>query len=107
MAYTYDQLSKMTAAKLKELAHEQQSDELKGVATMHKDKLLPLLCNVLGVDIPHHHVEGIDKTKIKQQIRALKKERDEVMAAKKGKKELKEVRAKIHDLKKELRRHMV
>ena len=107
MAHTYEQLSKMTAAQLKELAHQQESEELKGVANMHKDKLLPLLCNALGVEVPHHHVEGIDKGKIKSQIRALKKERDEVIAAKKGKAALKEVRNKLHDLKKELRRHMV
>ncbi len=107
MAYTYEELSKMTAAQLKEIAHEQEKEELKGVANMHKDKLLPLLCNALGVEIPHHHVEGIDKGKIKKQIRELKKQRDEIIAAKKGKDELKKVRNQIHDLKKELRRHMV
>ena len=104
---TNEELSKMTAAKLKEIAHEQESDELKGVANLHKEKLLPLLCKVLGVEIPHHHVEGIDKGKIKKQIRELKKKRDEILAEKKGKEELKKVRHEIHNLKKELRRHMV
>jgi hypothetical protein len=39
MAYTYQQLSKMTAAQLKEVAHQHDDEELKGVASMHKDKL--------------------------------------------------------------------
>ncbi len=107
MAYTYEELSKMTSAQLKDLAHQQGSEELKGVATLHKEKILPLLCKVLGVEVPHHHVEGIDKGNIKKQIRELKKKRDEILAEKKEKEELKKVREQIHGLKRELRRHMV
>lgn len=107
MAYTYDQLSKMTASQLKDLAHQHETDELQGVAMMHKDKLLPLLCNVFGIEVPHHHVEGIDKTKVKLEIRALKKKRDEILSTKEGKDQLGEIRRKIHELKRELRRHMV
>ncbi len=106
MDYTYDQLSKMTVAQLREIAQGIENEELKGFSTMHKEKLLPLLCKTLHVEIPHHHVEGIDKTGIKQQIRALKAKRDAAIQRKDAV-ELRTIRQQIHTLKRELRKHMV
>jgi hypothetical protein len=106
MNYTYYQLSKMTVAQLREIAQGVESEELKGFSTMHKEKLLPLLCKALHIEVPHHHVEGIDKTGIKQQIRALKAKRDAAIQRKETA-ELQTIRRQIHNLKRELRKHMV
>jgi hypothetical protein len=96
----------MTVAELREIAKGTEREEFKGVATMHKEKLLPLLCKALNVELPHHHVVGINKTEIKQKIRALKAQRDEALK-KKEKESLRTIREQIHNLKRELRRHMV
>ena len=69
--YTYDQLRKMTVAKLREIADGHPDESLQGHSTMHKDKLLPILCKVLG--IPTHHIaHGAEKTRLKGEIRKLK-----------------------------------
>lgn len=105
--FTYEQLSKMKVAELRQIAENLQQEELKGVATMHKEKLLPLLCKALGVEAhTHHEVVGVNKTAIKQKIRALKKQRDEAIQAKKYD-ELRQVRGQIKGLIKDLRRHTV
>ncbi len=107
MPYTYDELSKMTVNELRKIADTIEHDELRGHSTMHKDKLLPILCKVLGVDISvHHRAQLSNKGKIKAEIRQLKVERDQAIAAK-DKEKLREVRKRIHQLKKILRRAIV
>lgn len=106
MSYTYAQLSNMTVAELREIAKGLEREELRGFLTMHKEKLLPLLCKALGVEIPHHHVEGIDKTSIKQKIRELKVKREAALKSK-NKDELHAIRQQIHKLRHELRKHLV
>ncbi len=107
MGYTYEQLSGMTAVQLREIGHARNHPDLPGIATMHKDKLLPLLCTVLGIEAhPHHVAAGIDKTKVKQEIRALKRERGAALEAKNGAK-VREIREKIHHLKRLLRKSIV
>ena len=107
MEYTYEQLHKMTVNQLRDIGHSLNHPELHGIATMHKDKLLPQLCNVLGIEAhAHHEVVGIDKTKVKQEIRALKKERESALQNK-DHVSLKEVREKIHKLKRVLRKYTV
>lgn len=106
MEYTYEQLNKMRVAQLREIAAGSGQDDLKGVSTMHKEKLLPLMCKVLNIEIPHHHVVGINKTGIKQQIRRFKTQRDEAILQK-DKNKLREAREQIHRLKRELRKHLV
>ncbi len=104
MAHTYEELSKMTVARLREIGHELNHPDLSGIATMHKDKLLPLLCHVMGIeDHAHHEVVGIDKAGIKQKIRGFKKERLKALEAKDGAR-LAEVRQEIHKLKRLLRK---
>ena len=107
MAHTYDELSAMTVTRLREIGHALNHPDLQGIATMHKEKLLPLLCTVLGIEAHHHHrVLGVDKAKVKQEIRSLKKERESALAGKDSSK-LHEVREKIHRLKRLLRKSIV
>ena len=106
MEYTYEQLNKMTVAELRDIAAGTGREELIGVTTMHKEKLLPLMCKVLNIQVPYHHVVGINKTSIKQQIRQLKIQRDEAIQ-KKDRNRLKETREKIHQLKRELQKHII
>lgn len=107
MEYTYEQLSHKTVAELRDIGHSLNNPDLKGIATLHKDKLLPILCRALGIDAHvHHQVVGIDKTTIKQEIRALKRERDAALLAKDlGK--VRELREKVHHLKHQLRKSIV
>ena len=103
MPYSYDQLSKMTVADLRKIADTMPNEELKGHSIMHKDKLLPLLCHALGIEAhAHHELKGINKSQVKMEIRALKKERDAALQNHDSTK-LHEVREKIHHLKRRLR----
>jgi len=107
MAHSYEELSKMTVTQLRKIAEGIEHEAVHGFSTMHKEKLLPAICTALGIEAhAHHHVEGINKADIKQQIRKLKAQRDEILEKKK-KDELKPVLRKIHDLKRELRKHLV
>ncbi|MBN1482107.1 hypothetical protein EH223_07605 [candidate division KSB1 bacterium] len=106
MDYTWEQLHKMRVADLRAIAESIEHDELQGYTTMHKEQLVPALCHALGIeDHAHHEVVGLNKTAIKQKIRALKKERDAALEAK-DKSKLKEVRREIHYLKLKLRKAM-
>ncbi len=105
MTYTYEQLSKMTVTELRNIAHTLQDEQLKGVATLHKEKLLPELCRVLGIEAHAHHVVvGVNKTEIKKKIRELKLKRGAAIAAK-DYDELGRVRHEIHNLKRDLKKH--
>ena len=106
MAYTYDELHKMTVAQLRTIADGVEDEILKGHSTMHKDHLLPLLCKALGVTVPHHHAVIQNKGEIKTKIHALKKDR-EAAVAKKDYKQLEAIRDEIHKLKRKLRKAMV
>ena len=108
MDYTWEQLHKMPAKKLREIAEGLgDHDELHGYSTMHKENLVPALCHVLGIeDHAHHEVVGIDKASIKAKIRDLKVQRDEALAAGDSV-QLKRVRRKIHRLKRKLHKATV
>jgi len=100
--YTYDQLKRMTVAKLRQIADGITDEALDGHSTMHKEHLLPILARIMGVE-EHHVAHGAAKLKIKSQIRKLKAKRDEVWKAG-DKAELARVRHNIHVLKHRLRR---
>ena len=107
MEYTWEQLHKMKVSELREIAEPLDHPELQGYSTMHKEVLVPALCHALGIeDHAHHEVVGVANTKIKQQIRELKKERDAALEAK-DKDKLKKTRREIHHLKNKLRRATV
>ena len=108
MSHTWEELHKMQVKKLREIAEELgDHEELHGYSTMHKEKLVPALCHVLGIeDHAHHEVVGIDKAAIKGKIRELKVARDEALAAGDSV-QLKRVRRKIHRLKRKLHKATV
>jgi hypothetical protein len=103
MAYTYDQLSKMNVAQLREIASGTEHEAVHGFSTMHKEKLLLALCQALGIEAHKHHlVVGINKSQIKGEIKKLKTKRDTALAAK-DHAEYKKILREIHHLKNKLR----
>ena len=107
MAYTYEQLSKMTVTELRKIADGIENEALKGHLVMHKDQLLPALCKVMGIEgHVHHHVVGIDKAALKARIRKLKLDRA-AATEKKDYLQLKNIREQIHDLKRKIRKSIV
>lgn len=106
MAHTYEELHKMTAVQLRQIADGIEDEQLKGHSVMHKEQLLPLLCKSLGVEIPHHHVVSSNKTEMKTKIHLLKADRDAAIE-KKDYKKLESIRDEIHKLKRKLRKSMV
>ena len=100
MAYTYEQLKNMTVAELRQVAQQLGPDAPEGYSTMHKEKLLPALCNALDIRADHAaHGEG--KTQIKQTIRRLKARRDDPATPPEQRTQ---ARHQIHGLKHKLRR---
>jgi hypothetical protein len=74
---------------------------------MHKEQLLPALCQALGIEAHvHHEVVGINKARVKGQIKALKVVRDEILASGDSK-ELKRIRRRIRGLKRKIRKATV
>lgn len=107
MEYTFKELKKKTLADLREIAKNIEHEAVQGYTQMNKDHLLKAICTALNIDMfEHHAAAGIDKTKIKAKIRALKRDRDQAIAAH-NHTQLKSVRQQIKRLKKKLRRAMV
>ncbi len=107
MTYTFEQLSSMTVAELRKIADGIEHEATKGHTTMHKEKLLPALCQALGIETHKHHaVVGVNKGQIKSEIRSLKKKRDAALAGK-DKKHYREILRQIHHLKNKLRNAIV
>ncbi|MGH7564553.1 MAG: hypothetical protein ACREK5_09030 [Gemmatimonadota bacterium] len=107
MPYTYEELHNKTVAELREIAAGIEDERLQGHTQMHKEEILPLLCQVLGIEThAHHEVVGVDKSKLKSEIRELKARRDAALEARDAD-ELRRVRRRIHRLKGRLRRATV
>lgn len=107
MEHTYESLKKLTVAQLRKIAAGREHEALKGYTQLNKEHLLDALCKALGIDTyVHHEVKGVNKTRIKQEIRQLKKQRDAIIATE-SPGDLKVLRRQIHDLKRKLRRAMV
>ena len=103
MTYTFEQLSAMTVAELRKIADGIEHEAVRGHSTMHKEKLLPALCQALGIEGHKHHVVvGVNKSQIKAEIRNLKKKRDSALAAK-DVKDYRQTLREIHHLKNKLR----
>ena len=107
MPDTYHDLKDKTVVQLREIAQGIEHDSLHGFSTMHKDQLLPALCEALGIEAhEHHEVVGIDKSAVKGRIRELKAQRDAALETR----DLEAVRAarrEIKKLKRKLRRAWV
>ena len=107
MAHTYEELKSLNVAQLREIADTVDDEALKGHSTMHKEHLLPTLCKALGIEThAHHEVVGIDKGSVKEQIKRLKGQRDEALAAH-DHTALKRVRRQIHHLKRRMHKATV
>ncbi len=104
MGHTYEELKKKTVAELREIAKGIEHEAVQGYTQMNKEHLLAAICKALNIDMHvHHAAAGADKTRMKQEIRALKKKRDQALNVH-DYKSLKMVRQKIKYLKKTLRR---
>ncbi len=107
MEHTYDSLKQKTVATLREIADGMDHDKVEGYKSLHKEDLVKLLCDALGVDVhAHHKVVGLDKAKIKAQIHALKQKRTAALEAH-DPKQLKWTRLNIKRLKHKMRRATV
>ena len=96
----YHELQKTTVDKLREMAHEM---EVKDALGYSKEDLVDLIAEKKGIEKPHKVVVGIDKPKVKKEIRELKKERL-VALENKDKAALHDVRRKLHKLRHQLRK---
>ena len=104
--YTHEQLKHMTVAQLRDIAKATEHEALQGYTQLNKDHLLVALSKALNLPHEHHQVHGIDKQALKTRIKALKKERDEAIAAH-DRGRLKGLRRQIHDLNHRIRRATV
>jgi hypothetical protein len=97
--YTYDDLRRHTIDQLRDIAHSLGPDALPGHTQMNKERLLPALCTVLGIEAHvHHEVVGLDKRPVKAELRKLKSERNAALAEHDHAK-LHEIRRQMHHLK--------
>lgn len=107
MEHTFEELKKKTLAQLKEIAAELNHPAVQGYTQLRKTELLPRVCQALGIDThEHHEVVGLDKTKVKAEIRKLKTKRDQALD-KKDSKLLKKIRREIRGHKRSLRKATV
>jgi len=107
MAHTYEELSGMTIAQLREIAAGIEHEAVRGHTQMHKEQVLLAICKALGIEThARHEVKGLDKQKVKGQIQALKAKRASAIEAK-NPKELKRIRHDIKRLKHKIRRALV
>ena len=74
MAHTFEELKKMNVGELRELAKDMEHEAVQGYTQLNKEHLLKAICTALNIDMHvHHEVVGVDKTKIKAEIKAAKK----------------------------------
>ena len=107
MSHTFEELKKKNVADLREIAKGIEHEAVQGYTQLNKDHLLKAVCTALNIDMHvHHEVKGVDKTKIKSEIRELKKKRDEAIKSKNSEDQYK-ARRKIRYLKKVLRKATV
>jgi len=107
MAYTFEELKKKKVVQLREIAKDMEHEAVKGSTQMNKEHLLAAICKALNIDMhEHHEVVGLDKTTIKAKIKALKKKRDEALAAR-NLAEHKNILRMIHTLKRKIHKATV
>ena len=107
MAFTYHELREKTIGQLRDIAKDVKHEAVQGYTQLNKDHLLVALCTALGISLHEHHdAAGIDKAAVKAKMRALKKDRDAALEAGDQEK-LKVVRRNIHDLNRQIKKHLV
>ena len=104
---SFEDLKHMTVTQLRDIATGLGPDAVKGHTQMNKEHLLKAICQALKIEMhAHHEVVGINKLEIKAQIRALKKQREQMIEI--GDHDnLHMVRRRIHHLKRELHKATV
>jgi len=96
--HSYDEFKHSTVAQLREIAKGIEHEALQGYTQLNKDHLITALCKALNLEThAHHEARGIDKSKFKVQLKALKKEREDALAAHDNAK-LKVIRRHRHSL---------
>jgi hypothetical protein len=95
-----NELRKMTVPKLRELAKE--ATDLQGVGGMQKEELVQAIAKAKGIEFVAAKDLGT-MTAVKQHIRELKKQRDEILASSKDAKKIGILRRKIKLLKRTTR----
>jgi hypothetical protein len=107
VAHTFEELKKKTVAELREIAAGIGHEAVKGYSQLNKEHLLAAMCKAMGIDMhAHRTVVADNKADIKGKIKLLKAKRDEAVA-KKDYKGLKQVRRRIHLMKRELHKAAV
>lgn len=107
MDYTFKDLKGKTVAELREIAKGIEHEAVQGYTQLNKEHLLKAICTALDIDMHvHHDIKGLDKSKIKREIRKLKLERNNIIAAHDHKK-LKEIRRQLKIYKNRLKKAMV
>jgi hypothetical protein len=105
MAHTYEELKGKTIDDLREIAKGIEHEAVKGYTQMNKEHLLPALCKALGIEYhkhPHHAAVGIDKSKLKARMHALRAEKAKAIEGRDNKK-LKALRREYHRLNRRIR----
>ena len=92
-----DELRKMTVPKLRELA--KQATDLQGVLGMKKEELIEAVAKAKGIAYESLSKDVTTISSIKQEIRALKKQKIEALASNKDRTQLERIRKKIKKLK--------
>lgn len=104
--HSYDKFKHSTVAELREIAKGIEHEALQGFTQLNKDHLITALCRALNIEAhAHHEVRGIDKAKFKAQLKELKKQRSEALAAHDHAK-LRVIRRHRHSLMHRMRRAM-
>ncbi|HOT97466.1 MAG TPA: hypothetical protein PLG50_10160 [bacterium] len=104
MPHTYEELKTKTIAELREIAKGLDNEAVQGYTQLNKEHLLIAVCRALGVDMHAHHkhheaAEAL--AKMKKEVKSLRKQRDEALAAH-DHVALKRMRTRIRRLKKRI-----
>ena len=107
MSFTHAELKQKTVAELREIAATVENEAVQGHSQMNKEHLLVALCQALNIDMhEHHQVVGLDKTKVKARIQAMKAKLAAAIAAK-DKKQISYCHRQIHKQKRNIHKATV
>lgn len=80
--HTFNDLKKKNVKDLRDIAKGIEHEAVQGYTQLNKEHLLEAICKALNIDMfEHHHAVGVNKAKIKSEIKKLKQKRDEAAAA--------------------------
>ena len=107
MTYTHAELKEKTVAQLREIAAGIEHEAVQGHSQMNKEHLLVALCKALNIEMREkHHVVGIDKSKAKARIQAMKDRLAKAIEAK-DRKQIKFCHRQIHRQKRNIHKATV